>query len=139
MTEKHMTPVLKQVMGEDFTLEMFKASGNKVEYALQPLLDIHLYSDLLGEFKANFSITYVYLFVAIAVFILLIACINFMNLATAKSSNRAKEVGVRKSMGSEGRFDFSVYGRDFLMSFISFMLAIFIASLLLPFFNELGR
>jgi putative ABC transport system permease protein len=139
MTEKHMTPVLKQVMGEDFTLEMFKASGNKVEYALQPLLDIHLHSDLLGEFKPNFSITYVYLFVAIAVFILLIACINFMNLATAKSSNRAKEVGVRKSMGS-GRGDliFQFMAETFMLSFISFMLALFIASLLLPFFNDLA-
>jgi putative ABC transport system permease protein len=139
MTEKHMTPVLKQVMGEDFTLEMFKASGNKVEYSLQPLLDIHLHSDLMGEFKANFSITYVYLFVAIAIFILLIACINFMNLATAKSSNRAKEVGVRKSMGS-GRGDliFQFMAETFLMSFISFILAVFIASLLLPFFNDLA-
>jgi len=139
MSEKHLTPVLKQVLGEDFTLEQFKASGNKVEYSLQPLLDIHLYSDLLGEFKVNFSITYVYLFVAIAVFILLIACINFMNLATAKSSNRAKEVGVRKSMGS-GRGDliFQFMTETFLMSFISFILAVFIASLLLPFFNDLA-
>jgi putative ABC transport system permease protein len=139
MSEKHLTPVLKEVLGEDFTLEQFKASGNKVEYSLQPLLDIHLYSDLLGEFKVNFSITYVYLFVAIAVFILLIACINFMNLATAKSSNRAKEVGVRKSMGS-GRGDliFQFMAETFLMSFISFILALFIASLLLPFFNDLA-
>lgn len=139
MTEKHLTPMMKQVLGEDFTVEQFKASGNKVEYSLQPLLDIHLYSDLLGEFKVNFSITYVYLFVAIAVFILLIACINFMNLATAKSSNRAKEVGVRKSMGS-GRGDliFQFMAETFLMSFISFILAVFIASILLPFFNDLA-
>ncbi|WP_373521711.1 ABC transporter permease [Aquiflexum sp.] len=139
MAEKHLTPVLKQVMGEDFTLEKFRESGNKVEYTLQPLLDIHLHSDLLGEFKANFSITYVYLFIAIAVFILLIACINFMNLATAKSSNRAKEVGVRKSMGS-GRSEliFQFMAETFLMSFISFVLAVFIASLLLPFFNDLA-
>lgn len=139
LTEKHLTPVLKQAMGEDFTLEMFKASGNKVEYTLQPMLDIHLHSDLMGEFKANFSITYIYLFVAIAVFILLIACINFMNLATAKSSNRAKEVGIRKSMGS-GRADlvFQFMTETFLMSLISFVLAVFIASLLLPLFNELA-
>uniref|UniRef100_UPI0035935E21 ABC transporter permease n=1 Tax=Aquiflexum sp. TaxID=1872584 RepID=UPI0035935E21 len=139
MSEKHLIPVMKQVLGEDFTIEQFKASGNKVEYMLQPLLDIHLYSDLLGEFKANFSSTYVYLFVAIALFILLIACINFMNLATAKSSNRAKEVGVRKSMGS-GRSEliFQFMTETFLMSFISFIMAVFIASLLLPFFNELA-
>ncbi|PRY84651.1 ABC transporter permease [Mongoliibacter ruber] len=139
MTQKHLIPVLKQVLGEDFTLEQFIASGNKVEYFLQPLLDIHLHSDLMGEFKANFSSTYIYMFVAIAVFILLIACINFMNLATAKSSNRAKEVGVRKSMGSgRGELIFQFMAETFLMSFISFVLAIFIASLLLPFFNDLA-
>lgn len=139
MIEKHMTPVLKQLMGEDFTLEMFRESGNKLEYALQSLVDIHLHSDLQGEFKANFSITYVYLFVAIAVFILLIACINFMNLATAKSSNRAKEVGVRKSMGSDRKdLVFQFMTETFLMSLISFILAIFMASLLLPFFNDLA-
>ncbi|MFD2200881.1 ABC transporter permease [Shivajiella indica] len=139
MTEKHISPVLKQVLGEDFTLETFRESGNKLEYALQPLLDIHLHSDLQGEFKANFSITYVYLFVAIAVFILLIACINFMNLATAKSSNRAKEVGVRKSMGSDRKdLFFQFMTETFLMSLISFSLAIFIASILLPFFNDLA-
>lgn len=139
MTEKHLLPVLKQIMGEDFNLEVFKASGNKAEYTLMPLLDIHLHSGLVGEFKANFSITYVYLFTAIAVFILLIACINFMNLATAKSSNRAKEVGVRKSMGS-GRSDliFQFMTETFLMSFISFILAVIIASFLLPFFNDLA-
>ncbi|MBW3466466.1 ABC transporter permease [Arthrospiribacter ruber] len=139
MSEKHMAPVLKQILGEDFTLEQFKASGNKVEYSLQPLLDIHLHSDLLGEFKANFSITYIYLFIAIAVFILLIACINFMNLATAKSSNRAKEVGVRKTMGS-GRNELigQFLGETFIMSLFSFMLAILLASLLLPFFNDLA-
>lgn len=139
MADKHLTPLLKQVMGEDFTLEKFRESGNRVEYALQPLLDIHLHSDLLGEFKANFSITYVYLFVAIAIFILLIACINFMNLATAKSSSRAKEVGIRKSMGSD-RADlvFQFMTETFLMSLISFVLAVFIASFLLPFFNDLA-
>ncbi|EOZ98754.1 putative ABC transporter permease [Indibacter alkaliphilus LW1] len=139
MSEKHMAPVLKQVLGEDFTLEQFKASGNKVDYGLQPLLDIHLHSDLLGEFKANFSITYIYLFIAIAVFILLIACINFMNLATAKSSNRAKEVGVRKTMGS-GRNELigQFLGETFIMSLFSFLLAILLASLLLPFFNDLA-
>lgn len=139
MSEKHLTPVLKQAMGEDFTLEKFRESGNKLEYSLQSLLDIHLHSDLLGEFKANFSITYVYLFVAIALFILLIACINFMNLATAKSSNRAKEVGVRKSMGSGRReLIFQFMTETFLMSFISFILAVIIASLLLPYFNDLA-
>lgn len=70
------------------------------KYQLQPITDIHLHSNLHGELDANSDIQYVYIFSAIAVFILLIACINFMNLATARSAKRAKEVGIRKTLGS---------------------------------------
>jgi putative ABC transport system permease protein len=70
------------------------------KYQLQPVTDIHLRSNLHGELSANSDIQYVYIFSAIAIFILLIACINFMNLATARSARRAKEVGIRKTLGS---------------------------------------
>ena len=70
------------------------------KYALQPITDIHLRSDLHGELGTNSDIQYIYIFSAIAIFILLIACINFMNLATARSARRAKEVGIRKTLGS---------------------------------------
>lgn len=93
-------PQLKEILGADFSMEKFKASGNKLEYYVQPLSDIHLLSNYTGEFEPNFDITYIYLFAAIAAFILIIACINFMNLSTARSANRAKEVGIRKVMGS---------------------------------------
>jgi putative ABC transport system permease protein len=63
---------------------------------LTPLTDIHLKSNRIGELGANGTTQYVYIFSAIAIFILLIACVNFMNLSTARSSNRAREVGVRK-------------------------------------------
>jgi putative ABC transport system permease protein len=76
------------------------AAGNGYNYYLQPIKDIYLTSHISGELKPNGNITYVYIFSIAAAFILLIACINFMNLATARSFERAKEVGIRKVMGS---------------------------------------
>lgn len=76
------------------------AAGNGYNYYLQPIQDIYLTSNLTGEIKPNGNITYVYIFSIAAIFILAIACINFMNLATARSVERAKEVGIRKVMGS---------------------------------------
>ncbi|SNT29035.1 putative ABC transport system permease protein [Ekhidna lutea] len=76
------------------------AAGNGYNYYLQPIKDIYLISHISGELKPNGNITYVYIFSIAAAFILLIACINFMNLATARSVERAKEVGIRKVMGS---------------------------------------
>ncbi len=137
--KKYVGPQVAQILGGEFTMEKFKASGNKYETTLTPLLDIHLHSDLQGEFEPNGSITYVYLFSTIAIFILAIACINFMNLSTARSSNRAKEVGVRKVMGSLR----SHLVRQFLMestlvTIFSFLLAIGLCFLFLPVFNNLS-
>jgi len=89
---------LKQYL--DMTFEQFEATGNAFNYFLQPLEDVHLKSDNYGGFEPEADITYVYIFTAIAAFILILACINFMNLSTARSANRAKEVGLRKVMGS---------------------------------------
>ncbi len=80
--------------------EEIAAKGNKWELYLQPLTSIHLHSHLSGELEANGNAVYVYIFGITAIFILLIACINFINLATAKSSTRAKEIGIRKVAGS---------------------------------------
>jgi putative ABC transport system permease protein len=135
----HVAPEITQIFGDEFTMESFRESGNKVEYNLQPLTDIHLKSDLLGEFEPNFSITYIYLFAAIASFILVIACINFMNLSTARSTNRAKEVGVRKVMGSfRSHLVRQFLTESILLSFFSFIIAIGIAYFLLPVFNGLA-
>lgn len=121
------------------TLDEFRKTGGHVFYTLMPLTQIHLHSSKTAELGANGSMQYVYIFSAIAAFILLIACVNFMNLATARSSNRAKEVGVRKVLGS-GRKNLI---RQFLMesmliTFIAMILAIGIAELLLPYFNQVS-
>ncbi len=132
-------PQLKEILGGDFSPEKFAAAGNKMEYRLQSLLNIHTRSSLEGEFEPNFDIAYIYLFSAIALFILIIACINFMNLSTARSANRAKEVGIRKVMGSfRSHLVRQFLTESVLLSMISMILALGVAYLLLPLFNELS-
>jgi putative ABC transport system permease protein len=116
-----------------------KKSGNHFIYPVMPLTDIHLHSNKSYEFEANGNITYVYIFSIIAIFILLIACVNFMNLSTARSANRAKEVGIRKVAGSSRSFLVTQFLMEsVLTSFLSLLIAIGIAALLLPLFNQLA-
>ena len=111
------------------------ASINK----LQPITDIHLHSNLLRELEANGDIANIYIFSAIAIFILLIACINFMNLATARSANRAKEVGIRKVVGSQRlQLIKQFLGESIFLSIIGILLAVGLVELLIPNFNELS-
>ena len=98
LVEKYMGPQFEQAMG--MTYAQFRQKGNDVGLFLQPLTDIHLHSDSTNEMEASGDIKYIYIFSAIAGFMLLIACINFMNLSTAGASRRAREVGIRKVMGS---------------------------------------
>jgi putative ABC transport system permease protein len=123
-----------------FSMAKFLASGNKHEMMLMPLRDIHLHSHLEGEFESNGSIAYVYLFSTIAAFILIIACINFMNLSTARSASRAREVGVRKVMGSL-RFHLmrQFLTESTLVTAVAFIFALGIAYLFLPIFNLLSQ
>ncbi len=140
MIDTYITPQVKEIFGNDFTMEGFVAQGNKFEYTLMPLDDIHLKSDRLGELGANSDISYIYLFGAIAAFILVIACINFMNLSTARSANRAKEVGIRKVMGSfRSHLVKQFLMESVLLSVFSFVIAFAIAWAVLPLFNELAR
>jgi putative ABC transport system permease protein len=137
---KYIGPQAAQLLGGEFTMEKFIASGNKLEYTLMPITDIHLHSDLTAEVRANSDITYVYLFGAVAVFILFIACINFMNLSTARSANRAKEVGVRKVMGSmRSHLVRQFLTESILITIFAFILAIGVAYLAMPFFNSLSQ
>jgi len=137
LNDRYIGPQAKQLLG--VTMEEFKKSGNRDEHLLFPLKKIHLYSNKTAELDANGSIQYVYIFSAIAIFILVIACINFMNLSTARSSNRAKEVGVRKVLGSMRKnLVWQFLTESMLISCIALVLALAFAILLLPFFNQLS-
>ena len=96
--DRYIGPQLEKGMGT--TLAEFRKKGNSLGFNLQPITDIHLKSDLTGDMEPYGNIQYVYIFSAVAVFMLLIACINFMNLSTAGASKRAREVGIRKVLGS---------------------------------------
>lgn len=105
----------------------------------QPLADIHLRSHYLGELPGGGDIQYIYVFSMIAVFVLLIACINFMNLSTARSANRAKEIGLRKVVGAcRTNIISQFYNETILLSLLSLPLAILFVKLALPVFNELS-
>ncbi len=113
------------------------AAGSIVK--LQPMTDIHLHSNLRKEFEANSDITYIYMFSAIALFVLLIACINFMNLTTARSASRAKEVGIRKVVGSQRlQLIRQFLGESLFLSIIAIILALGMVELLLQKFNTLA-
>src|SRR4030095_9301618 len=104
-----------------------------------PLLNIHLHSNKTAELDGNGNAQYVYIFSAIALLILLIACVNFMNLSTARSSNRAKEVGVRKVLGSlKKNLVQQFLTESVLISLIPFCFAVSLSWLLLSYFNELS-
>lgn len=106
---------------------------------LQPLTSIHLYSNLGLEVEANGSMTTVYIMSAVAFFILIIACINFMNLTTAQSLKRAREVGIRKVVGSKkSQLVFQFLSESVVISFVSLLLATAILVVVIPTFNELS-
>jgi len=113
--------------------------GTSTTLHLQPLKRIHLYSDFTADVPGHGDVKYVYIFSLVALFVLIIACINFMNLTTARSGNRAKEVGMRKVTGAQ-RVDIvkQFLGESMLFVFISFLLALGIVLLLLPAFNNLS-
>jgi putative ABC transport system permease protein len=106
---------------------------------LQPLTSIHLHSQLSKELEANSDIRYVYLLSTIGLLLLLIACINYMNLATARSMRRAREVGIRKAAGAgRGQIVRQFFGESFLLAFLALALALTLVGVLLPAFNQLS-
>ncbi len=136
--KKYLQPEIFQILGIK-TIKDFEKSGNYMRFDLMPLTQIHLYSNKVAEISANSNIQYVYIFSAIALFILLIACVNFMNLSTARSVNRAKEVGIRKVLGTVRSYLVGQFlSESILLSLIAFVLGFGIAYLLLPYFNDLA-
>lgn len=137
MVEKYMGPQILKEMG--MSLSQFRSKGNGLGLALQPLTDIHLHGDSTSEFEAGGDVRYVYIFGAIAIFMLLVACINFINLSTASASKRAKEVGVRKVIGS-GKFDLikQFLLESVLLTLFALLVAFVFVQLALPVFNQLS-
>ena len=137
MLEKYMFPQAMELL--KINAEDFKKSGNYVNLSLVPLTDIHLHSDRIAELAPNSDVQVVYIFSIIAIFILLVACVNFMNLSTARSANRAKEVGIRKVLGTQRKNLVTQFLTEaVVMSLIAFVFAIAIALLLLPYLNQLA-
>lgn len=137
--KKYMGPQMQQAM--DVSWEEFASSGNEIGMFLQPLTDIHLHSDFSAntELEEGGSIKTVYIFSAIALFVLIVACINFINLSTAAASKRAKEVGIRKVLGSQkGSLVFQFLVESFLATFVAMLLGLVLVVVSLPFFNELS-
>ena len=125
-------------LGQPF--DQFIKNGGKYDISLQPLTAIHLLSQNIGSRYINQSdIKYVYIFSAVALFIMLLACVNFMNLATAQSAKRAKEVGIRKVLGSErGQLIGQFISEAFLYTVSATLIACFIVAACLPAFNQLA-
>lgn len=119
--------------------------GHSMTYSLQPLTDIHLHSENIVDGARNSnvgamnrgSLLYINIFALVALFVLLIACINYMNLATARASNRSKEIGVRKANGAfRDQLIYQFLTESLVVTAISFLLAVLLVNLLLPTFNE---
>ncbi len=115
----------------------FEAAGFKKDLFIQPVKDIYLHSNFGYEVAANGNIKYLYIFSSIAAFLLLIACINFMNLSTARSEKRAKEVGMRKVIGApKSALIAQFLGESLLMCGLALMVTLLLFQLLLPGFNQ---
>ena len=124
--DNHLGPALEEV-------------GIKLATYLQPLKSIHLHSHVQYELGDNSDIRLIYAFWAIAVVVLLIACINFMNLSTARSAKRAKEVGVRKVLGAQRRrLIVQFLGESFVFAVLSLVIGVLLARLFLPYFSDLA-
>ncbi len=136
LVPKYVAPQIEQGLG--VTFEEFYAAGGRYEYGLQALAEIHLYNGFDGELEPSGNAAYVYTFQAIAIFILLLACINFMNLSTARSANRAREIGVRKVLGAyQGQLIGQFLTESIVVSLLALVLAIPLIAALLPSFNAL--
>jgi putative ABC transport system permease protein len=137
MVEKYMSPQIQQAM--HLSLQEFRTKGNSLGFRLQPLKDVHLNSDTTTEFEPGGNATYAYMFGGIAIFMLIVACINFINLSTASASKRAKEVGVRKVAGS-GKWQLisQFLFESILISAVALIIAIVLVQATLPAFNNIS-
>ena len=131
--EKKLPALVERYLDKDI-----QDVGAGFDLFLQPLCAIHLYSKLKGDIEYQGIIEGVVAFTAIAIVILLIACINFMNLSTARSAGRSREIGVRKSLGADRRaLVVQFMGESLILSMISMLFALGLAELLIPLFHSI--
>ncbi len=136
LVKKYVGPQIQAAAG--ITLEQFFDSGGEWGYFIQPLTDIHLRSHYEFEIEPNGDIAYVYIFSIIAIGILLVACINFVNLATARSVNRAREVAIRKTVGSmRGQLVRQFLAETTILSLVAVLIALIFVQFVLPVFNNI--
>ena len=137
IVKKYVAGDIERRFGE--SMDQFLREGNDYHYHLQPLQKIHLVSSMEGELGSNGNITAIYIFSIVAIFILCLAGINFVNLSTARSVERAKEVGIRKTFGSERKpLMWQFLLESILISLISVLIAFGLIVLLLPLFNQVS-
>ncbi len=137
LVDTYASAQIERTLGKSW--EDYKKEGNGYRYFLQPLTSIHLDpTNLETKMEPGGSISFMYFLISVAVLLVVIACINFMNLATARSAERAREVGVRKTMGSlKGQLVGQFLSESMLISLIAMALAVVIIQLVLPAFNQL--
>ncbi|HEX2393839.1 MAG TPA: ABC transporter permease [Bacteroidales bacterium] len=134
---KYAAPQVVAFTGK--TIPELISQGTIFEEIPERLLDIHLKSNAQVQFEANGDIRYVYIFSAVVIFILLLAIVNFVNLSTARSADRAREVGIRKVMGSERRYLVMQFlAESVLVTMIAVLVGILLAKLMMPYFNSLS-
>jgi len=137
LVDKYVGPAVEKFMGS--SLKQMKDAGGAYGYYSTKLSDIHLRSASQNDIEPGGSMMYVYFFGGIGLFIIIIACINFMNLSTAKSAGRAKEVGLRKTLGSlRSQMIWQFLAESVMYSLVAVLLALMACYLLLPSFNLLA-
>ena len=137
MVANYAAAQVERSLGTSF--EDYVAAGNGYRYYLRPITEVHLDPENIeGKFAGGGNKTFVFILTSIAVLILIIACINFMNLATARASERAREVGVRKTLGSfKSQLILQFLSESVVIAFVSMILAIIVLQVVLPSFNQI--
>jgi len=141
-TQDAVKPLEKQIIAYMKTVstgELKMGRNQYLTYHLEPLKSVHLHSNLPDGFEPNGSIVYVYILIAVALLILIIACVNYVNLSIAQSAKRSGEIGIRKVLGAARLQLFKQFvGESFVVTAIASFLAISVATILIPFFNKLS-
>jgi putative ABC transport system permease protein len=138
--DKKSSEILKQKVKKDsytvFEIEHKDKPDKKFETIFQPIRDIHLYGHAEKEIEANSSVQDIYIFISAAIFLLVIACINYMNLSTARAVKRSREIGIKKVAGAQKKQIFAQFmGESFLITLLSLLISIGFVALSLPYVN----